>query len=279
MHFIFFLHLVKEWSWYVCQESFLPCLNWILTPASFCIFLIISPFLPMIMPTANLGTTTWMKGIQKSFFSPFYLFFKKRNNIGSSLLSVIKTKLWGGVLHPDCFPPFSIQSLPCQLWSLPGPCLGSVLPRVHGLAIEKKNQKHKIFLDITNTAAEILYTNTEAFQFLVEDWRHKMCKIECKQKSQRRTLGLRVRPALCEDPQWFSGACLLRWAWGHPESLSSALLFSPGRKQSDRGQSHSETPGAKKTVHSERQNFSHFLINRLDFFFFNVPLPFLAACE
>lgn len=133
---------------------------------------------------------------------------------------------------------------------------------------QKTKPKHKIFLDITNTAAEILYTNTEAFQFLVEDWRHKMCKIECKQKSQRRTLGLRVRPALCEDPQWFSGACLLRWAWGHPESLSSALLFSPGRKQSERGQSHSETPGAKRTVHSERQNFRHFLINRLDFLFF-----------
>lgn len=36
-----------------------PGLNWILTPASFWIFLIISPFLPITMPTANLGTATW----------------------------------------------------------------------------------------------------------------------------------------------------------------------------------------------------------------------------
>lgn len=57
------------------------------------------------------------EGDSEKFFSPFYLFFKKRNNIVSSLLSVIKIKLggWGSVLHPDCFPPFSIQSLPCQL--------------------------------------------------------------------------------------------------------------------------------------------------------------------
>lgn len=33
-------------------------LNWILTPASFWIFLIISPFLPMTIPTTNLGTDT-----------------------------------------------------------------------------------------------------------------------------------------------------------------------------------------------------------------------------
>lgn len=35
-----------------------PALNWIRTPASFWIFLIISPFLPITMPTANLGTGT-----------------------------------------------------------------------------------------------------------------------------------------------------------------------------------------------------------------------------
>lgn len=123
MHFIFFLHRVKEWSWYVCQESVLPCLNWILTPASFCIFFIISPFLPMMMPTANLGTTTWMKGIQKSFFSPFYLFFKKRNHVVSSLLSVIKIKLrgWGCLtsrLFPPIFDPKSALPTLKSPWSL-----------------------------------------------------------------------------------------------------------------------------------------------------------------
>lgn len=40
-------------------SSHKPGLNWILTPASFWIFLIISPFLPITIPTANLGTETW----------------------------------------------------------------------------------------------------------------------------------------------------------------------------------------------------------------------------
>lgn len=35
-----------------------PGLNWILTPASFWIFLIISPFLPITIPTANRGIGT-----------------------------------------------------------------------------------------------------------------------------------------------------------------------------------------------------------------------------
>lgn len=38
----------------------LPGLNWILTPVSFWIFLIISPFLPITIPTANRGTGTLM---------------------------------------------------------------------------------------------------------------------------------------------------------------------------------------------------------------------------
>lgn len=60
-----------------------------------------------------------------------------------------------------------------------------------------------------------------------------MCKIECKQERAAHTEHFWDRPALCGDPQWFSGACLLQWAWGHPESLSSALLFSPAEAQSD----------------------------------------------
>lgn len=46
-------------------------------------------------------------------------------------------------LHPDCFHPFWIQSLPCQPWSLLGLCHGWVSPQVHGLAI--KNKKNKFF--------------------------------------------------------------------------------------------------------------------------------------
>jgi len=41
-----------------CIWTYSPGLNWILTPVSFWIFLIISPFLPITIPTANLGTGT-----------------------------------------------------------------------------------------------------------------------------------------------------------------------------------------------------------------------------
>lgn len=44
----------------VSNLKHLPGLNWILTPVSFCIFLIISPFLPITIPTANRGTGTLM---------------------------------------------------------------------------------------------------------------------------------------------------------------------------------------------------------------------------
>lgn len=40
-----------------------PGLNWILTPASFCIFFIISPFLPITIPTANRGIGTLKENI------------------------------------------------------------------------------------------------------------------------------------------------------------------------------------------------------------------------
>lgn len=45
------------------------------------------------------------EGDSEKFFSPFYLFFKKRNNIVSSLLSVIKIKLSRGCLTSRLFPP------------------------------------------------------------------------------------------------------------------------------------------------------------------------------
>lgn len=40
-----------------------PCLNWIRTPASFWIFLIISPLRPMTTPTECRGTGTWGRGL------------------------------------------------------------------------------------------------------------------------------------------------------------------------------------------------------------------------
>lgn len=40
------------------RTCYKPGLNWILTPASFWIFLIISPFLPITIPTANRGIGT-----------------------------------------------------------------------------------------------------------------------------------------------------------------------------------------------------------------------------
>lgn len=48
--------------------AYTPGLNWILTPASFWIFLIISPFLPITIPTANRGTETWGGGRDKESY-------------------------------------------------------------------------------------------------------------------------------------------------------------------------------------------------------------------
>lgn len=43
------------------QTYYQPGLNWIRTPASFCIFFIISPFLPITIPTANRGIGTFKR--------------------------------------------------------------------------------------------------------------------------------------------------------------------------------------------------------------------------
>lgn len=54
----------NKWKMYECQQShhrLLPCLNCILTPASFWIFLIISPLRPMTTPTECRGTGIWME--------------------------------------------------------------------------------------------------------------------------------------------------------------------------------------------------------------------------
>lgn len=158
----------------------LPCLNWILTPASFWIFLIISPFLPMMMPTANLGTTTWT--MKKEINS--------EKNTKKSHMNQENHRKEKKLLHPDCFPPFWIRSLPCQPWSLLGPCHGWASPQVHGLAIKDtpKSLGRKITFEQrmlhgkhNKNPTEVPSIKTKRFPNVwVEDWRHKMCKIESK---------------------------------------------------------------------------------------------------
>lgn len=63
------LHSIHRNLWTYYQ----PGLNWILTPASFCIFFIISPFLPITIPTANrgIGTLKRKKYVKMSMMQTF----------------------------------------------------------------------------------------------------------------------------------------------------------------------------------------------------------------
>lgn len=99
------------------------------------------------------------------------------------------------ILHPDCSRPFWIQTLLCQLWSLPGPCLGSVWPQVHGLAVKMAKNQTKTQVTLTNSATIILHTNFRGFS---------VCKIECKTEESTAHTG----------PQWLT--CTL---WGSPVIL------------------------------------------------------------
>lgn len=203
----------------------------------------------MMMPTANLGTTTWAKKIFFQF-SPTY---SLRLLNTTALLSKPTEET---ILHPDCSRPFWIQTLLCQLWSLPGPCLGSVWPQVHGLAAKTATKQTQQTL--TNSNAKILLTNSRAFQHV---------KLSVKGKVSGAHWASVADLHFVRIP---SDSQRLVCSGGHGVILNHYHLhagsFLEGHSHTGR-QRHSETLRVKRTAHSEKVEFMSRFDKQLWFYF------------